>query len=113
MGVAVRSIETVGHTDQLVDWITKVRCKKVNARKQRRKNLLMEAVLASALMKAETELRHKQQERLRKWQQIKSSWSSNNSFSSHTTWDLKTCEELSSLDDFMFKLKQVKCQIGR
>lgn len=112
MGVAVRNIETVGHTDQLVDWITKVRCKKVNARKQRRKNLFVEAVLSNALRKAETELRHKQQERLRKWQQIKTSWC-NNSYSSQNSWDAKTCEELSSLDNFMFQLKQVKCQIER
>lgn len=112
MGVAIKSIGTIGHTDQLVDWITKVKCKKVNAKRQRRKNLLIEAVLSNALVKAEMELRHKQQERLKKWQQIKSMWNCNN-FSSQKMWDSKSCEELSSLDDFMFQLKQVKCQIDR
>lgn len=112
MGVVIRNLDTVGQTGQLVDWITKVRCKKSNAKRQRRKNLFVEAVLASALIKAESELRHKQQERLRRWQQIKTSWSDDYSVTS-STWNAKTCEELTSLNNFMLQLKQVKSQLER
>lgn len=111
MGVILKSHEAVGQTSQLVDWITKVRCKKLNVRRQRRKNLLVEAVLANALLKAETELRTKQQERLRRWQQIKTSYSNVCSRTKTIPWD--ACEDLNSLDSFMSELKNVKCQLDR
>lgn len=116
MGVVIRNIDTIGQTGQLVDWITKVRCKKINAKKLKKKNLFVEAVLAHALNRAETELRTKQQERLRRWQQIKTSWSSNNNICSKQmshTWNPSSCEDLTSLDSFMTQLKTVKCQIER
>lgn len=114
MGVALKNADAIGQTSQLVDWITKVRCKKLNVKKQRRKNLHVEAVLANALMKAETELRIKQQERLKRWQQIKTNYSYNVYNATMTVaFDTTSCEDLNSLDSFMSQLKNVKSQLER
>lgn len=116
MGVAIKSVDNIGQTSQLVDWITKVRCKKSCAKRQRRKNLLVEAVLTNALFRAEMELRHKQQQRLQRWQQMKNNWCLNyndDDISKNSVWNTKTCEELNSLDTFMSQLKTVKVPLER
>lgn len=111
MGVAVRSIENLGHTDQLVDWITKIKCKKNITRRQKRKNLFVEAVLTYTLTKAEVELRHKQQERMRKWKQIKTTLCNHSETEPAPKLHIRDCEELHSLENFMSQLKQVKCKL--
>ncbi|PSN45992.1 hypothetical protein C0J52_09782, partial [Blattella germanica] len=102
-----------GQTDGLVDWISKVRVKKNCMKKQRRKDLRVEAVLTSALVKAENELRIKQRQRYQRWQRLKSEL--NKSSDSNVCgsgqqlserWDEKTCEDINSINSFMSMLKE-------
>lgn len=115
MGVAINTKDSVGQTTQLVDWITKVRCKKISVKNQRRKNLLVQAVLSNALMQAELELRRKQQQRFQRWQQLKNNWCSNSYNNSvpcsKNIWS--SCEEITSLDHFLSQLKSVKAPLER
>ena len=75
MGATVRSKECdadqPSQTEQLANWISRVRSKKLICRRSRRRNLRIEAVLTSVLSKAEYELRNKQLRRIMKWQQMK------------------------------------------
>ncbi|PNF22730.1 hypothetical protein B7P43_G07152 [Cryptotermes secundus] len=108
--------------DRLVDWITKVRVKKRSLTRHRKENLRVDAILTSALMKAETLLRMKQQQRFQRWQRLKTevckadctnvcSATSNERVSNQ--WDEKTCEEINSLDRFMCLLNEVKTPVQR
>jgi hypothetical protein len=75
MGATIRPKEfdadQPSQTEQLVNWISRVRSKKIMCRKNRKRNLRVEAVLTSVLYKAEHELRHKQLSRIMRWQQMK------------------------------------------
>lgn len=75
MGATVRPREfdadQPSQTEQLANWISRVRTKKVMCRRSRRRNLRVEAVLTSVLSKAESELRNKQVTRIMRWQQMK------------------------------------------
>ncbi|XP_008217805.1 uncharacterized protein LOC103318125 [Nasonia vitripennis] len=75
MGATVRPREfdadQPSQTEQLANWISRVRSKKILCRRNRRRNLRVEAVLTSVLCKAEHELRNKQMTRIMKWQEMK------------------------------------------
>ena len=74
MGASVRPREfdsDPSRTEQLANWITKVRTKKIVCQRNRKRNLRVEAVLTSVLYKAETDLRIKQVTRIQKWQQMR------------------------------------------
>ncbi|XP_017876429.1 uncharacterized protein LOC108622837 [Ceratina calcarata] len=119
------------HTEQLANWISRVRCKKLMCRRNRKRNLRVEAVLTCALSKAEHELRSKQLSRISKWQQLKKQLLNNPNYSnfvelygdedvknwtSHREKDLwqgPLCPELSSLDNFMSQLGEVKVPLQR
>lgn len=111
-----------GQTDELVDWISKVRVKKNSMRRLRRKNLRIEAVLRSSLVKAESLLRVKQQQRYQRWQRLKvelrkadnlSVFNASCSYSHSSQWDEKTCEDINSINSFMCSLKVVKSLVRR
>ncbi|XP_011505316.1 PREDICTED: uncharacterized protein LOC105368102 [Ceratosolen solmsi marchali] len=75
MGATVRPREfdadQPSQTEQLANWISRVRSKKIMCRKNRKRNLRIEAVLSSVLYKAEQELRNKQLSRIMRWQQMR------------------------------------------
>jgi hypothetical protein len=111
-----------GHKAGLLDWISKVRVKKNLFTRRRRKNLRVEAILTSALMEAETQLRMKQQQQLQRWQRLKTEvWKANSSNVCSVTsncnisnqWDEKTYEDINSLNRFMSLLNEVKTPLQR
>nr|XP_015837034.1 PREDICTED: uncharacterized protein LOC107398208 [Tribolium castaneum] len=107
MGCSVGHKETT--VNSLCDWISKVKFKKTNCKLQKRRNLLVQAVLSSALSRAETELKMKQQERRLKWEFIKAKTAQKIDSSSDVRWDDTVCQEVnSSLDQFMSQMKLVQ-----
>ncbi|KAF5308215.1 hypothetical protein FQR65_LT06395 [Abscondita terminalis] len=90
--------------------------KKMSLKRQKRKNLFVEAVLTNALYKAESELKNKQQERLQRWRSIKIDLT-RVQYPENTTpaivWNNQTFEELDSLNQFMSKLKEIKFPVQR
>lgn len=117
MGVVPKSNGTCNYsfkTSELADWIGLLKVKKNNFKCQKRKNLLIEAILNKALAEAEAELHQKQQERRQRWKHLKSSWSFDTCDNSNINLDPKVCEELnSSLDEFMSQLKSISVPITR
>ncbi|XP_076637360.1 uncharacterized protein LOC143349752 [Colletes latitarsis] len=122
-------IDKPSHTEQLANWISRVRCKKLMCRRNRKRDLRVEAVLTSALFKAEHELRSKQLTRISKWQQFKKQFLKEAAYSScgfynvenmrnfksyqENPWQGPLCPELSSLDNFMSKLSEIKIPLQR
>lgn len=93
-------------TRELTRWIVKVKVKRQRIKLQKRRNLLAEAVLSNAIIKAENLLRSKQEERRRRWKHIRPELA-----------DFTICEELensiNSLNDFMSQLNAVKASVQR
>lgn len=117
-------VDKPSHTEQLANWISRVRCKKLMCRRNRKRDLRVEAVLTCALSKAEHELRSKQLSRISKWQQFKRQFLKDMDYSNcgyYTTehlkeinpWQGPLCPELSSLDNFMSKLSEIKLPLQR
>ncbi|KAG6800680.1 hypothetical protein HZU73_04071 [Apis mellifera caucasica] len=123
-------IDKPSHTEQLANWISRVRCKKLMCRRNRKRDLRIEAVLTCALFKAEHELRSKQLSRISKWQQFKKQFLKDADYSNcelynngdiknsksgqeNDPWQGPLCPELSSLDNFMSKLGQIKVPLKR
>lgn len=123
-------IDKPGHTEQLANWISRVRCKKLMCRRNRKRDLRVEAVLTCALFKAEHELRSKQLSRITKWQQFKKQFlretnyascdfyngvdmENSKSYQEEDPWQGPLCPELSSLDSFMSKLGEIKVPLQR
>ncbi|XP_006623318.1 uncharacterized protein LOC102674098 [Apis dorsata] len=123
-------IDKPSHTEQLANWISRVRCKKLMCRRNRKRDLRIEAVLTYALFKAEHELRSKQLSRISKWQQFKKQFLKDADYSNcefynngdtknskscqeNNPWQGPLCPELSSLDNFMSKLGQIKVPLQR
>ncbi|XP_033227651.1 uncharacterized protein LOC117179716 [Belonocnema kinseyi] len=115
-------------TEQLAMWINRVRSKKVMRRRNRKRDLRVEAVLTSALFKAEFELRTKQRLRNIKWQELKKELMLDYKYGSpncseeysnylrchdHNPWKEPVCEELNSLNEFMTQLSEIKIPIER
>jgi hypothetical protein len=109
-------------------------------RRNRKRNLRVEAVLASVLSKAETELRSKQMTRIMRWQQMKqrlvddisryTAKKQNGDYqdggdcqdgskadcydgATCNPWNSPLCPELSSLDSFMSQLSEIKSSLQR
>lgn len=124
-------VDKPSHTEQLANWISTVRWKKLMCRRNRKRDLRVEAVLTCALYKAEHELRSKQLSRISKWQQMKTKLLKETNYYSNCNFyngeDMKSqkscqeedpwrgplCPELSSLDSFMSKLSEIKVPLQR
>lgn len=116
MGVVAKTRVTYNSfkTSELADWIGLLKVKKNNFKCQKRKNLFIEAILNKALAQAETELRHKQQERKLRWQHLRTSWSIDSCDKSIINLDPKVYGELNnSLDEFMSQLKSINVHFKR
>lgn len=104
-----------GHTEELVKLISKFRTKKMCLRKRRSRDLRVEALLTNVLTRAQEELRVKQQQRLRKWLEVRSELGvCNEKSNSHyeDVWREKDLG-LDSLHSFMMQLKEVKTPVHR
>lgn len=107
MGVAPERSVSSRKTSDLAGWISKIKLKKTNFKIQRRKNLFIEAVLSNALVRAETELRQKQQERRLRWHKLMSNCALDAASPTKLpqNWDMKIYEEVNAdLDSFMNQL---------
>ncbi|XP_043274129.1 uncharacterized protein [Venturia canescens] len=140
MGASLRQndaeFEELSSTEQLFNWITKVRTKKIKYLRSRRRNIRVEAVLGYALLEAEQELRRKQVARINRWQQLKKQMATNNNNNtcnnnnisskgvemdcqesvigdSKKVWSSELYPELSSLDNFISKLSSIKAPVKR
>jgi hypothetical protein len=113
-------------TERLVTWIRRVRCKILRLRRNRRRDLRIQAMLTSTLFKAEDELRVKQSSRALKLQKLKKQLlkkancinyerrdDEDTSQQNNPCKEPELCPELSSLDDFMSKLSEVKVPLQR
>lgn len=110
MGAIGRHV-TQAKTSELTNWIYKVKVKKQNFK---RKNLFIEVVLSNTLSHAEHLLRAKQQERKMKWERIKSTLPAGVKTSKmEVTAAATPCKDLSSIDDFMYQLSQIKVPVQR
>ncbi|KAB0804271.1 hypothetical protein PPYR_01241 [Photinus pyralis] len=112
MGVALINNRTV-NKESINDWISKVKCKKMSLKRQKRKNLFMEAILTHALYKAEIELKSKQQQRLQRWRSIKANVTHVDFRNQSSPVHVLDCEELYSLNQFMSQLKDIKFPVER
>lgn len=142
MGATLRQndaeFEELSSTEQLFNWITKVRTKKIKYLRNRRRNIRVEAVLGYALFEAEQELRRKQVARINRWQQLKKQMATNNNNNTNNNninhnaskavemdcqdgvngdskkvWSGELYPELSSLDNFISKLSSIKAPVNR
>lgn len=116
--------EQPSKTEQLANWISRVRSKKIMRRRNRRRDLRVEAVLTSALFKAEFELRTKQRLRNIKWQELKKElmldYKQCNDYTNYlqcqeiNPWkEQPVCEELTSFNEFMSQLGEIKVAVAR
>lgn len=120
-------VDQPSKTEQLSNWIKEVRCKKLLCRRNRKRNLRIEAVLSYTLYKAEYELRRKQLSRISQWRKLKPKFLPNSRSDNHNCesleysevyqesnlWHEPVCQELSSLNDFMLKLSEIKAPLQR
>lgn len=99
----------------LCDWISKVRCKKREA-KRRCHDLRVVAILSTALYRAEAEMRQKQQERAAKWAQLHFEVTMMNKKEEEKRrkevqelWET----DLSDLNNFIKDLSRIKTSVAR
>lgn len=104
------AIQRTPSVNKLSEWICKVKVKK---RAYCRKNLFINAVLTNTLVHAKHLLRAKQRERKQRWQKMKSTLPTKTQALQRSINAAAICEELSSLDDFMYKLSQIKVPLRR
>lgn len=110
-----------GRAFSLFDWIGKVKCKKTELRRKRRnQDLRVAAILTTALISAEREMRIKQQERALKWAKLNLEISQQTEPKSAEEEEKHKQEvsemwnsELSELDEFINSLSQIKTSIVR
>lgn len=110
-----------GRAFSLFDWIGKVKCKKTEMRRKRRnQDLRVAAILTTALISAEREMRIKQQERALKWAKLNleiSQQSESKSAEEEEKHKREVSEmwnsELSELDEFINSLSQIKTTVVR
>jgi hypothetical protein len=117
-------------TEELVNWISSVRRKKSKCRRNRRRNLRIEAMLTHALLKAEDQLRIEQTSIASKRQQLRKKLLKKINYSNYelgnggdmensglsqqcNPWNEPLCDELSSLANFMSQLAEVKVPLQR
>ncbi|XP_073968283.1 uncharacterized protein [Bombus fervidus] len=110
--------------ERLVTWIRRVRRKKLRCRRNRRRDLRIEAMLTCTLFKAEDELRIKQSSRALKLRKLKKQLLKKANYINYKRGDdedtsqqnnpskePELCPELSSLDDAISKLSEVKVSL--
>lgn len=117
-------------TERLVTWIKAVRRRKLKCRRNDRRDLRIEAMLTCALSKAEDDLRIRQLSTAAKWQELKKQCLKKANYTNYELCNGKDtenpgsseenpreeeplCPELSSLDDFMSKLAEIKAPLQR
>ncbi|CAL1678346.1 unnamed protein product [Lasius platythorax] len=122
------------HMEQLAKWIVNVRQKKLQCHKSPKRDFRMEAVLTHALNKAEYELRAKQLSRMSRWRRLRKQLLKDVDYGScglynatereverckqlvskrNNVWRTDLCEDLSSLDNFLQQLGEVKSVVQR
>jgi hypothetical protein len=113
-------------TERLVTWIRRVRRKKLRCRRNRRRDLRIQAMLTCTLFKAEDELRIKLLSRALKLRKLKKQLLKTANYINPERCDdedttqqnnpckePELCPELSSLDDVISKLSEVKVSLQR
>ncbi|XP_020280713.1 uncharacterized protein LOC109853232 [Pseudomyrmex gracilis] len=117
-------------TELLSKWITNVRNKKLKCYRSPRRDLRVEAVLTRALNNAEYELRTTQLSRLNRWLKVRKRLLKGVNYGAcglyniveeelertkdvdarhNTFWQEKDlCEDLTSLDNFLLELREIK-----
>lgn len=119
-----RDIETEkpSQMDQLFDWISLMRRKKMKWLRNRRRDIRVEAVLAHALCHAERQLRDRQIARITRWQKMKEEMLLNeqnkiikkdNCQNNQNDNNMEICTEIMSLDTFMSDLNKIKSPLQR
>lgn len=119
-------VDQPSHTERLANWINLIRSKKISCKKNRKRNLRIEAVLTSVLSKAECELRSKQMSRIVRWQQMRQLMheKERSKDGGHLGKDSKhgdgyqfnlekVVPELSSFNTFMAELNGIKAPLQR
>lgn len=101
----------------LCDWIGKVKCKKREVkRKTRDRDLRVVAILTTALQRAETEMRKKQQERAAKWAELHlqvTILKEETDMKRQKEIDEIWTSDLNGLNNFINDLKQIKTNVVR
>ncbi|KAI4498477.1 hypothetical protein M0802_006412 [Mischocyttarus mexicanus] len=98
---------------QLIKWIRRIQRKKLNCRKNRQRNLRIEAVLGHALCNAEYNLMTKQILKTSKFKQNEEQNYSDAIAQYNKTKDEPLCPELASFDNFMKRVSNVKVPLPR
>lgn len=105
----------------LCDWISKVKCKKRDLRRKRSSHdLRIAAMLTTALMRAEHDMRQKQQERATKWAELhiqinQTTVSEDEAAEERHKKEIEDLwnSELNGLDNFINSLNQIKTSVVR
>jgi hypothetical protein len=113
-------------TERLVTWIRVVRRKKLRCRRNRRRDLRIQAMLTCTLLKAEDELRIRLLARALKLRKLRKQLLKTANYIHHEGCDdedmsqqnnpciePELCPELSSLDDVISKLSEVTVSLQR
>lgn len=113
MGVAVKSLESFSKTRELKTWIHLFKIKKSSLKMEKRQDLRTQAVISSALSRAELELRTRQQIRRQRWEAMRSTWSADccekSELRPQRDWtDVENCRDLTSIDSFLEEISNVK-----
>uniref|UniRef100_S4P5M8 Uncharacterized protein n=1 Tax=Pararge aegeria TaxID=116150 RepID=S4P5M8_9NEOP len=100
-------------SESLSNWVRKVKCKSLNAKTKRKRDLRIIAILSNSLSRAEGELLSKQRERARRWAQMQADLGLNSKEEEVTKQQRETIDnlwknDLSGLDNFFKELDNVK-----
>ncbi|CAG9565391.1 unnamed protein product [Danaus chrysippus] len=100
-------------TESLSNWVRKVKCKSLNAKTKRKRDLRVIAILSNSLFRAENELLHKQRERARRWAQMQADLGLNSKEEEAAKQHREKIDnfwknDLSGLDNFFRELDNVK-----
>ncbi|XP_047537055.1 uncharacterized protein LOC125071040 [Vanessa atalanta] len=100
-------------SESLSNWVRKVKCKSLNAKTKRKRDLRIIAILSHSLSRAESELLTKQRERARRWAQMQADLGLNNKEEEVAKQQREKINnfwknDLSGLDNFFKELDNVK-----
>lgn len=100
-------------TESLSSWVRKVKCKSLNAKTKRKRDLRIIAILSHSLSRAESELLTKQRERARRWAQMQADLGLTNKEEEIAKEQREKIDnfwknDLSGLDNFFKELDNVK-----
>lgn len=100
-------------TESLSNWVRKVKCKSLNAKTNRKRDLRIIAILRHSLCRAESELFTKQRERARRWAQMQADLGLTNKEEEIAKEQREKIDnfwknDLSGLDNFFKELDNVK-----